>query len=81
MNINPTTLTIDDNDHQRSILSGVYYVDCEGDNIGNFVIERDDHMEFFGGRYQGSSPICVNSFNIKPLTGFLFVLRWTYHSD
>ena len=26
-------------DHQNSILSGVYYVDCEGDDVGNFVAE------------------------------------------
>ena len=81
VNINPPGTYNRRHDHQRSILSGVYYVDCEGDNIGNFVIERDDNMEFFGGRYQSSSPICMNSFNIKPLTGFLFILpAWTYHS-
>ena len=67
-------------DHQNSVLSGVYYVDCEGENIGNFVVERDDNMEFFAGKYKGS-PIMQTAFQIKPLTNFLFVLpSWTYHS-
>lgn len=67
-------------DHQNSVLSGVYYVDCEGENIGNFVVERDDNMEFFAGKYKGS-PIMQTGFQIKPLTNFLFVLpSWTYHS-
>ena len=35
-----------------------------GENIGKLVVERDDNMEFFGGRYQSQSPICMNSFNI-----------------
>ena len=55
-------------------------MDCEGENIGNFVAERDDHMEFFAGKYKGS-PIMQPSFQIKPLTNFLFILpSWTYHS-
>ena len=55
-------------------------MDCEGSNIGNFVIERDDNMEFFAGKYK-NSPIMQQSFAITPLTNFLFVLpAWTYHS-
>jgi uncharacterized protein (TIGR02466 family) len=81
VNINPPGTYNRRHDHQRSVLSGVYYVDCEGDNIGNFVIERDDNMEFFGGRYQNASQICMNHFTIKPLTNFLFIMpAWTYHS-
>jgi len=38
-------------------------------------------MEFFGGRYQSQSPICMNSFNILPYTGFLLMFpAWTHHS-
>ena len=56
-------------------------MDCEGDDIGNLVVERDDNMEFFAGRYQGSSPICVNNFTMLPYTGFLLMFpAWTYHS-
>ena len=81
VNINPPGTYNRRHDHQQSILSGVYYVDCEGDNIGDFIIERDDNMEFFGGNYQNRSPICMNYFSIKPLTNFLFILpAWTYHS-
>jgi len=80
VNINPPGTYNRRHDHQKSILSGVYYVDCEGSNIGNFVIERDDNMEFFAGKYM-NSPIMQQSFSITPLTGFLFILpAWTYHS-
>ena len=51
VNINPKYTYNRRHDHQKSILSGVYYVDCEGENIGKLVVERDDNMEFFGGRY------------------------------
>ena len=81
VNINPKHTYNRTHDHQQSILSGVYYVDCEGDNIGELVVERDDNMEFFAGRYQGSSPICMNSFRMLPYTGFLLMFpAWTYHS-
>ena len=67
-------------DHQNAVLSAVYYVDAEGSNIRNFIIERDDNMEFFAGKYKGS-PICQLAHPITPLTNFLFVLpAWTYHS-
>ena len=52
-----------------------------GENIGNLIVERDDNMEFFGGRYQNQSPICMNSFNMLPYTeSFLNVSTWTHHS-
>ena len=55
-------------------------MDAEGPNIGNFIVERDDNMEFFAGKYKGS-PICQSAVPITPLTNFLFVLpAWTYHS-
>ena len=80
VNINPPGTYNRRHDHQRAVLSAVYYVDCEGSNIGNFVIERDDNMEFFAGKYK-NSPIMQQSFSITPLTNFLFVLpAWTYHS-
>ena len=80
VNINPTHTYNRRHDHQNSILSAVYYVDAEGKGIGDFVIERDDNMEFFGGKYKGS-PMLQQSFSITPLTNFLFVLpAWTYHS-
>ena len=81
VNINPKYTYNRTHDHQRAILSGVYYVDCEGENIGNLIVERDDNMEFFGGRYQNQSPMCMNSFSMLPYTGFLLMFpAWTYHS-
>ena len=68
-------------DHQNSILSGVYYVDCEGDDVGNFVAERDDSAEFFLGTYKNVSAFTGTSFAITPLTGFAFLMpSWVLHS-
>ena len=68
-------------DHQNSILSGVYYVDCEGDDVGDFVAERDDAAEFFLGSYKNVSAFTSTSFAITPLTGFAFVMpSWMLHS-
>ena len=80
VNINPTHTYNRRHDHQNAVLSAVYYVDAEGKDIGNFVIERDDNMEFFAGKYKGSPTMQV-ALPITPLTNFLFVLpAWTYHS-
>ena len=80
VNINPTGTYNRRHDHQKAFLSAVYYVDAEGQYIGDFVAERDDNMEFFAGKYKGS-PICQLAHSITPLTNFLFVMpSWTYHS-
>ena len=80
VNINPTHTYNRRHDHQNAVLSAVYYVDAEGKDIGNFVIERDDNMEFFAGKYK-NSPTMQMALPITPLTNFLFVLpAWTYHS-
>ena len=80
VNINPTGTYNRTHDHQNAVLSAVYYVDAEGKDIGDFVIERDDNMEFFAGKYKGS-PIMQVASPITPLTNFLFVLpAWTKHS-
>ena len=81
VNINPQYTYNRTHDHQKSILSGVYYVDCEGENIGELVVERDDNMEFFAGKYLNQSPLCLNTFRMLPYTGFLLMFpAWTYHS-
>ena len=80
VNINPTNTYNRRHDHQNAVLSAVYYVDAEGKDIGNFVIERDDNMEFFAGKYK-NSPTMQTAIPITPLTNFLFILpAWTYHS-
>jgi len=81
VNINPKYTYNRTHDHQKSILSGVYYVDCEGENIGNLIVERNDNMEFFAGKYMNKSPICLSNFTMLPYTGFLLMFpAWTYHS-
>ena len=68
-------------DHQNSILSGVYYVDAEGDDVGAFVAERDDTAEFFLGSYKNITQFTGTSFSIIPLTGFAFLMpSWVKHS-
>ena len=68
-------------DHQNSILSAVYYIDAEGDDIGAFVAERDDTAEFFLGSYKNITPFTGTSFSIIPLTGFAFLMpSWVKHS-
>ncbi len=68
-------------DHQNSILSAVYYVDAEGEDIGNFVAERDDTAEFFLGSYKNVSGFTGTSFAITPLTNFAFIMpSWMLHS-
>ena len=68
-------------DHQNSILSAVYYIDAEGDDIGNFVAERDDTAEFFLGSYKNLNSFTGTSFQIVPLTGFAFIMpSWVKHS-
>jgi uncharacterized protein (TIGR02466 family) len=34
-------------DHQKSVLSGVYYVDVPDKNMGDLVLHRGDNAEFF----------------------------------
>lgn len=34
-------------DHQKSVLSGVYYVDVPDENMGDLVLHRGDNAEFF----------------------------------
>ena len=80
ININPPGTYNRRHDHQKAVLSAVYYVDAEGPSIGDFMIERDDNMEFFAGKYR-NSPTMRLCHPITPLTGFLFVLpAWVYHS-
>ena len=68
-------------DHQNSILSAVYYIDAEGSDIGNFVVERDDTAEFFLGSYKNLNQFTGTSFPITPLTGFAFIMpSWVKHS-
>lgn len=69
-------------DHQKSILSGVYYVSVPDDNMGDLVLERGDNMEFFMvGNVpreitMANSPVCI-----KPPQESAFYLfpSWVRH--
>ena len=69
-------------DHQKSILSGVYYVSVPDTNMGDLVLERGDNIEFFmtgdvaRETTMSNSPICI-----KPPQESTFYLfpSWVKH--
>ena len=84
-NINPKNSYNQPHDHQGALLSAVYYIQCEGDDPGNFEIYRGDSAEYFmsaasyGDR---ETPwFLFPNYIIKPLTNYLFILpSWVKHS-
>jgi len=81
VNINPPGCFNRRHDHQNSVMSGCYYVQAEGDDIGNFVAERDDNAEFFLGSYKNVSGFSGTSFGLTPNAGNLAIFpAWMYHS-
>lgn len=70
-------------DHQKSILSGVFYVDVPNENMGDIYFHRDDNAEFFITSRIEKNP---NSFNentisIRPKTNQLLLFpSWIKHS-
>ena len=67
-------------DHQKSILSGVYYIDAEGENIGDFVMERPDNAEFFLDNYANKSDFTTINQSLKVKTGSMILLpSWIKH--
>ena len=45
------------------------------------MIERNDNMEFFAGKYKNKSSICQVGFSLTPLTNFLIMFpSWIHHS-
>lgn len=67
-------------DHQKSILSGVYYVDVPDENMGNLVLHRGDNAEFF--LKDVNEPTMANALNCtkppKTSTFYLFP-SWIKH--
>lgn len=69
-------------DHQKSIISGVYYASVPDNNMGDLVLERGDNMEFFMTSdiqrevTMANSPSCV-----KPAQESVFYLfpSWIKH--
>lgn len=67
-------------DHQKSFLSGVYYVDVPDDNMGDLVLHRGDNAEFFIRNVQESTMAnsLVSIKKAKTSTFYLFP-SWIKH--
>ena len=69
-------------DHQKSIISGVYYVSVPENNMGDLVLERGDNMEYFLGADLKAEPTMANAQScIKPPQESVFYLfpSWVKH--
>ena len=69
-------------DHQKSILSGVYYVSVPDENMGDLVIERGDTADYFLTEYtqkqitMSNSPTCIK----KPQESLFYLFPgWVKH--
>lgn len=69
-------------DHQKSILSGVYYVSVPDDNMGDLVLHRGDNAEFFFTSDVKRESTMANAFSCtkaaKESTFYLFP-SWIKH--
>lgn len=69
-------------DHQKSVLSGVYYVSVPEDNMGDLVIHRGDNAEFFlTGDVKREYTMANSLVSIKPAKESTFYLfpSWSKH--
>lgn len=67
-------------DHQKSVLSGVYYVDVPEENMGNIVLERNDHSEYFLDRYKNTNYFSQLNLSLTPKTGRAYIFpSWIKH--
>lgn len=69
-------------DHQKSILSGVYYVDVPSDSMGDLVLHRGDTAEYFFTSEVERSQTMTNAFSaVKPAKTSTFYIfpSWTKH--
>lgn len=65
-------------DHQKSVLSGVYYVDIPDDNMGDLVLHRGDNAEFFINH--NNSFFSNLTYTVKPETSkFVIFPSWLKH--
>jgi len=70
-------------DHQKSILSGVFYVDVPENNMGDIHFHRDDNAEFFitSSVEKNSNSFNENIVSISPKTNQLLLFpSWIKHS-
>lgn len=70
-------------DHQKSILSGVYYVSVPDDNMGDIVFHRGDNAEYFLSTNSNYTPTMATALSCKKppkeSTFYLFP-SWIKHS-
>ena len=65
-------------DHQKSILSGVYYVDVPDSNMGDLILHRGDNAEFFIN--SNNSFFSDLTYTVKPETSkFVIFPSWLKH--
>ena len=65
-------------DHQKSILSGVYYVDVPDNNMGDLILHRGDNAEFFIN--SNNSFFSNLTYTVKPETSkFIIFPSWLKH--
>ena len=68
-------------DHQKSILSAVYYVKVQDTNTGNLNIERTDTSQFFLGKYRNTSNFSSLNLSLEPQESSCYIFpAWTKHS-
>lgn len=68
-------------DHQKSILSGVYYVDVPVDNMGDLVLVRGDNADYFlNGHIEESTMTNASICTKKAITSTFYLFpSWIKH--
>lgn len=69
-------------DHQRSILSGVYYVSVPEENMGDLVVHRGDTAEFFltSGVQRENTPTNLREVSKLPIESLFYIFpSWVKH--
>lgn len=70
-------------DHQKSILSGVYYVSVPDNNMGDIVFHRNDNAEYYltsGLNYEQTMANALNCTKPPKESTFYLFPSWVKHS-
>ena len=70
-------------DHQKSIISGAYYVSVPEENMGNLVLHRGDVAEYFLPGSAQNNPTSINRIAVNlPVEESMFYIfpSWVKHS-
>ena len=88
-NINPKNTYNHPHDHAGCLLSAVYYLQADGDGIGNLEVYRGDAGEYFlntSAQYlkpeeRGAREFTGHNFITQPATGYMYIIpSWLKHS-